>query len=148
MGGVVPEVIRTIEIAAPPSAVWPWLASQESLRQWWGTPDLEIDLTVGGAFTLTGPDGETRDSGQVLEFDPERRLVLSWFEEESGWVHPARLLFTLEPTAAGTLVTLQHDGFAGIGKANWRSVTDAYERGADAHALLPKLAALIGADAA
>lgn len=143
-----PEVIRTIEIAAPPSALWKWFASQEAIRQWWGTPDLEIDLTVGGAFSLTGPDGQTRDSGHVLELDPERRLVLSWFEENSGWVHPARLLFTLEPTDVGTRITLQHDGFAGIGTANWQGTKNAYERGADAHALLPELAALVADDAA
>lgn len=143
-----PEVIRTIEIAAPPSALWKWFASQEALRQWWGTPDLEIDLTLGGAFSLTGPDGETRDSGFVLELDPERRLVLSWFEEDSGWVHPARLLFTLEPIDGGTRVTLQHDGFAGIGTANWQGTKDAYERGADAHRLLPRLAALVADEAA
>lgn len=143
-----PEVIRTIEIAVPPSTLWKWFATQEALRQWWGTPDLQIDLTVGGAFSLTGPDGETRDSGFVLELDPERRLVLSWFEEDRDWIHPARLLFTLEPIDGGTRVTLQHDGFAGIGKANWQGTKDAYERGADAHDLLPTLAALVADDAA
>lgn len=143
-----PEVIRTIEIAAPPRALWRWFATQEALRHWWGAPDLKIDLTVGGAFSLTGPDGETPDSGYVLELDPERRLVLSWFEEGSGWVHPARLLFVLEPIDGGTRVTLQHDGFAGIGTANWQNTKNAYERGADAHALLPKLAALVADEAA
>jgi uncharacterized protein YndB with AHSA1/START domain len=143
-----PEVIRTIEIAAAPSTLWKWFASQDALRQWWGTPDLEIDLTVGGAFSLTGPDGQTPVSGVVLEMDPERRLLLSWFEKDSGWVHPARLLFTLEPIDRGTRVTLQHDGFAGIGTANWQGTKDAYERGADAHELLPKLVALVADEAA
>lgn len=138
-----PEVIRTIEIAAPSSTLWKWFSSLDALRQWWDTPDLEIDLTIGAAFSLTGPDGETRVSGYVLELDPERRLVLSWLEENSGWVHPARLLFILEPTDGGTRVTLQHDGFAGIGNANWQGTKNAYERGADAHALLPTLAALV-----
>lgn len=142
-----PEVIRTIEIAASPRALWKWFANQEALRQWWGTSDLEIDLAVGGAFSMTGLDGTTRISGVVLELDPERRLVLSWLEEGGGWIHPARLLFTLEPVDGGTRVTLQHDGFAGIGTANWQGTKNAYEKGADAHALLPKLAALV-ADAA
>lgn len=140
-----PEVIRTIDIAAPPGTLWHWFASREALRQWWGTRDLEIELSVGGSFSLTGPDGQTRVSGSVLELDPERRLVLSW--REDGWVHPGRLLFVLEPTDGGTRVMVQHDGFAGIGTANWRGVENAYQRGADAHALLPKLAALV-ADAA
>ncbi|MGA8246421.1 MAG: SRPBCC family protein [Nocardioides sp.] len=143
-----PEVIRTIDVAVRPSTLWKWFASQDALRRWWGTPDLDIDLTLGGAFSLTGPDEETRVSGYVLELDPERRLVLSWFEEGTGWVHPARLLFTLEPTGAGTRVTLAHDGFAGIGTANWQGTKDGYERGADVHALLPKLAALVADDAA
>lgn len=143
-----PEVIRTLEIAAPPSALWKWFASQEALRQWWGAPDLEIDLAVGGAFSLTGPDGETAVTGYVLELDPERRLVLSWLERDSGWVHPARLLFVLDPVDGGTRVTLQHDGFAGIGKVTWQDTTNAYEKGADAHALLTKLVALVANDAA
>lgn len=143
-----PEVIRTLEIASPPGTLWKWFASQEALRQWWDAPDLEIDLTVGGTFSLTGPDGETSVRGYVLELDPEQRLVLSWFEDDNGWIHPARLLFTLEPTNAGTRVTLQHDGFAGIGKATWQSTTSGYEKGVDAHALLTKLVALVADDAA
>src|SRR5690625_4759564 len=86
-----PEVIRTLEIAAPPETLWKWFADQGALRQWWAIPDLEIDLIVGGAFSMTGQDGQTRVSGRVLELDPERRLVLSWLEEDSGWAHPARL---------------------------------------------------------
>lgn len=143
-----PEVIRTIEIAAPPGVVWKWFASQEALRQWWAIPDLEIDLTIGGAFSMTAQDGRTRVSGRVLELNPERRLVLSWFQEHSEWMHPARLLFTLDPIDSGTRVSLQHDGFAGIGNASWQGVAEAYERGADAHSLLPKLAALVVDDAA
>src|SRR5690606_31956928 len=97
--------------------------------------------------TMTGPDGVTRNSGVVLELDPERRLVLSWLEEDTGWIHPARLLFTLDPVDGGTRVTLQHDGFAGIGTVDWQGTKNSYEKGADAHALLPKLAELV-ADAA
>lgn len=143
-----PEVIRTLEIAAAPATVWRWFESESALREWWGTPDLEIDLEVGGSFSLTGQDGATRITGHVLELDPEQRLVLSWLEEGTGWIHPARLLFLLEPSGGGTRVTLQHDGFAGIGKAGWRDTEAAYELGSDAHDLLRVLAGLIAADAA
>jgi hypothetical protein len=74
---------------------------------------------------------------------PEGRLVLSWLEEEAGWVHPARLVVTLEPTASGTRVRLVHDGFAGIGKAGWAATLEAYERGADKHEVLQKLAGVV-----
>jgi len=139
-----PQVIRSIDIQAPPSAVWRWLATQEALRQWI-SPNLEIDLRLGGAYRFLGPDDETWISGHVLELTPEGALVLSWMEEEQGWVHPARLVITLAATPAGARVTLIHDGFAGIGKPGWADTVQGYERGADRHKILEKLAELVTA---
>jgi uncharacterized protein YndB with AHSA1/START domain len=137
-----PDVVRSIEIAAPPSAVWRWMATPEGLRQWL-SPSLEIDLRIGGAYRFHGPDGETWISGTVLELVPEGGLVLSWLEEGGDWVYPARLAITLAPTAKGTRVTLCHDGFAGIGKPGWPDTVRAYERGADRHRILERLAQLV-----
>lgn len=137
-----PEVVRSIEISAPPSAVWRWMASQDALRSWLGST-LEIDLRVGGAYRLRGPDERTWIAGRVLELVPEGRLVLAWLEEGGRWVHPARLVITLTPTSAGTRVTLIHDGFAGIGTEDWPSTVKAYERGAERHGILDRLAALV-----
>ncbi|HMK99874.1 MAG TPA: SRPBCC family protein [Acidimicrobiales bacterium] len=136
-----PEVARSVEIQAPPSAVWRWLSTEEALRQWL-SPTLEIDLRVGGAYHFL-PDEQTRISGTVLELVPEGRLVLSWLEEGADWVHPARLVISLAATAAGTTVSLLHDGFAGIGKPGWSDTEKAYERGADRHRILEQLAELV-----
>ncbi|MEV4349173.1 SRPBCC domain-containing protein [Actinoplanes sp. NPDC049596] len=134
-----PEVARFIEIPRSPSVVWRRLSTPEGLREWI-SDEIEIDLRVGGAYRM--PGGDTSISGVVLEFVPEGRLVLSWLEE--GWEHPGRLVVTLEPIAAGTRVTLTHDGFAGIGKADWQGTLEAYERGADKHQVLQRLAAAVG----
>lgn len=82
----------------------------------------------------------------MLELKPERRLTLSWIEEGAGWVHPKRLVISLEPTPAGTRVTLTHEGFAGIGTPDWRAAMENYRRGADRHRILEKLAELVHAD--
>lgn len=137
-----PEVIRSIEIDSPPSVVWRWLETQEALRQWL-SPTLEIDLRVGGSYRIVAED--TVITGAVLEIVPEGALIMSWFEEGGHWIHPARLLITLAPTSAGTRVTLSHDGFAGIGKPGWADTVGAYERGADRHRILERLAELAGA---
>ncbi len=142
-----PEVARSIEIQAPPSAVWRWLATEEALRQWL-SPNIEIDMKVGGTYSLLGPDGETRISGTVLEIVPEGRLILSWIEEGEGWVHPGRLVITLTAKPVGTEVTVIHDGFAGIGKPGWADTLRAYERGADRHQILERLADLVAASVA
>jgi uncharacterized protein YndB with AHSA1/START domain len=137
-----PEVVRSIEIQAPPSVVWRWLASQEALRRWI-SPNLEIDLRVGGEYRFLGPDEVTWVSGRVLELVPEGSLILSWLEEDNDWVHPARLVITLVPSSVGTRVTLVHDGFAGIGKPLWPDTVKGYERGADRHRILQRLAELV-----
>jgi uncharacterized protein YndB with AHSA1/START domain len=141
-----PQIVRSIEIKAPPSAVWRWLATQEALRRWF-TPNLEIDLRVGGAYRFLGPDSKTWVSGVVLELTPEQSLILSWLEEGGDWVHPKRLVITLAPIEGGTRVTQIHDGFAGIGKPDWRATVEDYERGADQHRILEKLAEVVNAEA-
>jgi hypothetical protein len=40
------------------------MASQESLRRWL-SPNLEIDLQVGGAYRFLGPDQETWKIGRA-----------------------------------------------------------------------------------
>lgn len=141
-----PQIVRTIEMQAPPSAVWRWIATQEALRMWF-SPSLEIDLQVGGSYRFLGPDKKTWVSGKVLELTPDESLILSWMEEGGNWVHPKRLVIMLEPTRAGTLVTLIHDGFAGIGTPDWRDVVEDYRRGADQHKVLERLAELVNANA-
>jgi uncharacterized protein YndB with AHSA1/START domain len=140
-----PQVVRSIEIEVPPSAVWRWLATQEALRRWI-SPNLEIDLRVGGAYRFLGPDKETWIVGSVLELVPEGTLILSWMEEAQGWLHPARLVISLAASPIGTKVTLVHDGFAGIGKPGWPETVKDYEIGADAHRVLEKLMELVVAD--
>lgn len=140
-----PHIQRSVEIQAPPAVVWRWLATQEMLRRWF-SPNLEIDLRVGGAYRFLGPDNETWIRGKVLELLPERRLILSWLEEGGDWVHPKRLAIILAPTPAGTRVTLTHEGFAGIGTRDWRATMEDYRRGADRHRILEKLAELVHAD--
>lgn len=139
-----PQVIRSIEISAKLSAVWRWFATEDALRRWISS-NLQIDLRVGGSYRFLGQDDKTWISGTVLELEPERSLILSWLEEGGGWLHPARLVIALAPSAAGTRVTLIHDGFEGIGRSDWGETVQDYERGADAHRALDHLADLVNA---
>lgn len=136
------QVIRTMDIAASAKAVWHWLASQDALREWI-SPNIVIDLRVGGAYRFLGPDDKTWVSGTVLELQAEKSLVLSWLEERSGWQNPARLMISLAATGTGTRVTLIHDGFEQIGRLDWPETLQDYERGADHHRILDRLADLV-----
>lgn len=138
-----PTITRSIEIKARPATVWSLLASQGGMRQWLNA-NLEIDLQVGGRYRhiSPGPDGtEQLITGHVLEMIPEKRLILSWFEDgpDTDWVYPIRLSFTLEAIPGGTRVTMVFDGFPGIGKASWPKTYEAYQRGVEEHDLLGHL---------
>ena len=55
------------------------------------------------------------------------------------------LVLTLAPTPSGTRVTVVHDGFEGIGRPDWGETVQDYERGADQHRILDRLADLVNA---
>jgi len=137
-----PQVTRSILIRAPPSNVWRWLSSRDGLSRWI-SGNIEIDLRVGGCYRFLGPDDRTWVSGTVLELVPEKSLILSWLEEGSGWLNPARLVIKLSPLEGGTQVVLIHDGFEGIGRPDWTETVKGYELGADAHRVLDRLADLV-----
>ncbi len=137
-----PQVTRTIHIPRSPRIVWKQFASESALRRWLA-PTISIELQEGGAYRMIGPDGPPWISGVVLELVPEDRLVLSWMEEGSEWRHPGRLVIALRAEGDGTEVTLTHDGFAGIGTSDWQATRQAYERGADRHQLLQRLADVV-----
>lgn len=139
-----PQVNRSILIRAAPSSVWRWLATRDGLSRWISS-NIEIDLRVGGAYRFLGPDDQTWVSGTVLELVQERSLILSWLEESSGWLNPARLVIKLTPVEGGTRVELIHDGFEGIGRPDWTETVKGYELGADLHRVLDRLADLVGA---
>jgi uncharacterized protein YndB with AHSA1/START domain len=80
----------------PPAKVWRVLTTREGRTfQFRAQP-------VGGW------DGVVH--GQVLELEPERRLVLAWRSN----VIDTKVTFLLDPVAGGTRLTLLHTGFEGF----------------------------------
>src|SRR6202040_840220 len=61
-----PQVMRSIEIHASPSAVWLWLATQEALRRWISS-NIEIDQRhCAGTGAREKPDPVLARGGQRL----------------------------------------------------------------------------------
>ena len=58
------------------------------------------------------PDGRVGDSGEVLEIEPHRRLVLSWrneFKPELRGEPPTRLTYELEPQGESVRLIVIHE---------------------------------------
>ena len=80
-------------------------------RYWCGTRH-EVSSRKGGAWRIMIPDGRVADSGEVLEIEPHRRLVLSWRNEfkpelrEEGF---SRLTYELETVGESVKLTVIHE---------------------------------------
>ncbi len=95
----------------PPAKVWRVLTTREHIARWLMENDFAPE--VGHRFQFRaqpvgGWDGVVH--AEVLELEPERRLVLAWRSK----VIDTKVTFLLEPVDGGTRLTLLHTGFKGL----------------------------------
>lgn len=116
----------------PVHKVWQALTEAESFKKWWGPngyscPYSRMEARVGGKYLscMRGPDGkESWVTGEVLEFDPDRKLVLAdHFSDEKGnivnasayglagkWPDELHISFELEEADGATKLRLEYTG--------------------------------------
>ncbi|MFO1061359.1 MAG: SRPBCC family protein [Dongiaceae bacterium] len=68
-------------IRTTPETLWQALTSAEFNRQYWFGSYQESGWTPGAAWKLVFPDGRLADSGEIVEVDRPRRLVVKWRNE-------------------------------------------------------------------
>jgi uncharacterized protein YndB with AHSA1/START domain len=97
----------SVEIAAPPDAVYPYLTRAEAIVAWMGDYAV-LDATPGGVFHLDINGVPVR--GRYLDLDPPHRLRVSWGHAGSDRLPPGASIveFTLTPVPGGTRVTVEH----------------------------------------
>src|ERR1700750_2353858 len=73
-----PLTVYTIYIAATPQKVWEALTSTEFSRKYFFGNSVEVEPRLGGAFIVRTPDGALHISGEVLEYDPPRKIAVTF----------------------------------------------------------------------
>ena len=102
-----PLTVYTIYIAATPEKVWEALTSAEFSRKYFSGFAVEMEPKLGGSFIVRAPDGSEHISGEVLEFNPPKRLTVSWNVNWPGLVEKLGItLVTYEIEQAGEAVRL------------------------------------------
>ena len=126
------EVVIHRVFDLPVNKVWRALTVAEEFEKWWGPKGFtgyssKMEARVGGKYLncMRGPDGkEYWSTGEVKEFIPERKLVLSdHFSDEKGNIKNASeyglpgdypdeltITFQLEEADGATKLRLQHEG--------------------------------------
>ena len=99
-------------IRTTPEKLWRALIEPEFTRRYWVETWQESEWKPGASWRLMIPDGRVGDSGEVLEIEPQRRLVLSWrneFKPELRAEGYSRLTFELEKQGESVKLTVIHE---------------------------------------
>jgi uncharacterized protein YndB with AHSA1/START domain len=92
--------------------VWQALTQPEFTRQYWFGMASQSEFTPGAAWNLVGSDGRVWDSGEVLEADPPRHLILKWQHQMRPELHAegySRATFSIEPQGETVKLTVVHE---------------------------------------
>lgn len=111
-----------VQVGAPPERVFQAITDPTQMLRWWGQQGMYhstkwcTDVRPGGQWRCEGvsdADGSTYHvSGEYLEVDPPRLLAHTWVASFSGPMKTV-VRWELAPVAGGTLIRLNHSGFAG-----------------------------------
>ena len=106
-GHVMKQVEHTFVVAVPVERAWSAFTDSHERSQW-EAPEYEIDPQPGGKLHWRIPPWPTVE-GEVLEVDPNRRLVMS--EGEGVLDGATRITVTFESVDDGTRITVVQAGF-------------------------------------
>ncbi len=98
-------------IRTTPEKLWEALTKAEFTRQYWFGITQDCTWQVGASWKMVLPDGRVADTGEVLESDPPRRLVLKWRNEfipELKAEGFSRCVIEIEQAADAVKLTITH----------------------------------------
>jgi uncharacterized protein YndB with AHSA1/START domain len=99
-------------IRTTPEKLWQALIDPEFTRKYWFQAWQESEWKPGASWRLMVPDGRATDTGEVVEIEPHRRLVLSWrneFKPELLAEGYSRLTYLLEEQGDTVKLTVMHE---------------------------------------
>ena len=86
MPTTVDEIRSSTTIEAPIERVWTAITTPSEMKQWFFGVETEAEWRPGGTLVHRGEYGGKPylDKGEILEFDPPRRLVHTHWSDVSG----------------------------------------------------------------
>lgn len=106
------EFVYLTYIRTTPEKLWRALIEPEFTRQFWMNTTQESEWKPGAAWRIAKPNGESADSGEVLEIEPHKRLVLKWQNHlfpEMDAEGFSRLTYQLEEQSDAVKLTVTHE---------------------------------------
>jgi uncharacterized protein YndB with AHSA1/START domain len=99
-------------IRTTPEKLWRALMEPEFTRLFWVETTQECTWEPGASWRLLKPDGNVADSGEVVVFEPYKRIVLKWQNHmipEMTAEGFSRMTYELEPKDGEVKLTVTHE---------------------------------------
>ena len=106
-----PEFVYVTYIKTSPETLWEALTSPEMSKLYWFGAHLESEWKVGAPWKIVFPDGRVADSGEILECEKPRRIVIKWRNEWSPEHHAegfSTCTMQIEPMDSAVKLTVMH----------------------------------------
>ena len=106
------QFVYVTYIRTTPEKLWKALIEPKFTRKFWCNTAQESEWKPGSSWKIVAPDGMLTDSGEVLEIEPPRLLVLKWrneFRPELKAEGYSRLTYQLEPEGKSVKLTVIHE---------------------------------------
>jgi uncharacterized protein YndB with AHSA1/START domain len=98
-------------IRTTPEKLWRALIDPEFTSKYWCETRQESEWKPGASWRIMIPDGRVADSGEILEIDPPRKLVLTWRNQFKPELHAegfSHLTYELEKVGESVKLTVIH----------------------------------------
>ena len=99
-------------IATTPEKLWEALLSAEFTKAYWFGITLESKWQQGSPWEMRSADGKITDSGEVIEIETPKRLVLKWrneFRPELRAEGYSRCMIEIEQEDQAVKLTVMHE---------------------------------------
>jgi uncharacterized protein YndB with AHSA1/START domain len=99
-------------IRTTPEKLWDALTDPQFIRQYWFGTTIDCAWEQGSPWKMIGSDGRLTDSGEILEIDPPRRMVIRWQNEWKAELKAeglSRCTIALDPVGNAVKLTITHE---------------------------------------
>ena len=105
------EFVYVTYIRTAPEKLWQALTDPEFTRRYWMEMTQDCDWNKGSSWRAKAPAGGLLASGEIVEADPPRKLVLTWRSENKPELQAeghSQLTYEIEKRGSSVKLTVIH----------------------------------------
>jgi len=98
-------------IRTTPEKLWSALTDANQMKEYWFGMHFHAEWTKGSEWRMLFPDGKVADTGEIIEFEPPKRIRLKWrneFRPELKAEGFALCTIELEPYGEAVRLSITH----------------------------------------